>query len=223
MEENKNSRRPIATRDAGWAKGFAAWLAVKNISPNTISLLSIVFAAMSLGAFWMQSQTFYTCYAPQQRWMEIACLVLAIIFIQLRLLMNMLDGMVAVEHDRKSIFGGLYNEVPDRISDTLTLLGLGFATSEFHYGWTLTWLAIFLSVMTAYIRTLGASLGTAHFFAGPMAKPHRMALICVGCIFAIFWKPVFYYLLIAMNIGLVITCYRRLAKIVSALKTMNNG
>jgi phosphatidylglycerophosphate synthase len=221
MEENQNNRRPIATRETDWAKQIAAWLAAKNVSPNAISLMSIVFSGLSLLAFWMQSQTFYTCHVPQERWKDIICLILAIVFIQLRLLMNMLDGMVAVEHNRKSIFGGLYNEVPDRVSDALTLLGVGFAVSEFEYGWTLTWLAIFLSIMTAYIRALGASLGTGHFFSGPMAKPHRMAFVCFGCVIGIFWMPVFYYLLIVMNIGLVVTCYRRLAKIVTALKTMN--
>lgn len=221
MEENKDNRRPIASREAGWAKSAAAWLAAKNVSPNAISLMSIVFSGLSLLAFWANSQTFYTCHVPQERWKDIICLISAIVFIQLRLLMNMLDGMVAVEHNRKSIYGGLYNEVPDRISDTLTLLGVGYMAAETGYGWTLAWLAIFLSIMTAYIRTLGASLGTGHFFSGPMAKPHRMALVCAGCVIGIFWTPVFYYLLILMNIGLVVTCYRRLAKIVAALKTMN--
>ena len=221
MQANTNNRRPIASRDANWAKKIAAWLAARNVSPNAISLLSIVFAGLSLLAFRAYAMTGYSCFAPQENWKNIICLVLAIVFIQLRLLMNMLDGMVAVEFNRKSIYGGLYNEIPDRVSDTLTLIGVGFTVTSFEYGWTLTWLAIFLSVMTAYIRTLGASLGAGHFFSGPMAKPHRMALLCGGCIVAIFWPPVFYYLLAAMNIGLLITCYRRTAKVVATLKDMN--
>lgn len=221
MQPNTNNRRPIASRDANWAKRTAAWLAARNVSPNAISLLSIVFAGLSLMAFKAYSTIWYSCFVPQEDWKNIICLVLAIVFIQLRLLMNMLDGMVAVEFNRKSIYGGLYNEIPDRLSDTLTLMGVGFTVASFEYGWTLTWLAIFLSVMTAYIRTLGASLGAGHFFSGPMAKPHRMALVCAGCVVAMFWPPAFYYLLIAMNIGLVITCYRRTAKVVATLKNMN--
>lgn len=155
--------------------------------------------------------------------MHIALMAVAIIGIQGRLIMNLLDGMVAVEHNKKSIVGGLFNEVPDRISDTLTLFGVGLLAKHFPYGMDLAYLAIFLSVMTAYIRTLGASLGCGHFFSGPMAKQHRMALVCGGCIIAIFYTDIFYYLLIVMNIGLVVTCINRLSKIVRQLKQNANG
>jgi len=145
-------------------------------------------------------------------------MLLAIVGIQGRLIMNLLDGMVAVEHDKKSPVGGLYNEVPDRISDTLTIFGVGLLAKNLPYGLDLAYLAIILSITTAYIRALGASLNCGHSFLGPMAKQHRMALICVGCIIYIWYGPVFYYLLIIMNIGLTITCYRRLSKIASCLR-----
>jgi hypothetical protein len=81
--------------------------------------------------------------------------------------------------------------------------------------------ALWKKNQAAYIRTLGASLNCGHHFLGPMAKQHRMALVCAGCVVAIFYIDIFYYLLIAINIGLVITCYRRLSKIVSCLKNAN--
>ena len=148
-------------------------------------------------------------------------MILAIVCIQLRLIMNLFDGMVAVEHHQKSVIGGLFNEVPDRISDTFTLLGVGLLVKHIPYGMDLAYLAIILSVTTAYIRTLGASLGCPHYFIGPMAKQHRMALVCAACIVAIFYVPVFYYVLIVMNIGLLVTCWRRLAKVVDCLKKNN--
>ena len=127
--------------------------------------------------------------------------------------MNLLDGMVAIEHDRKSVVGGLFNEVPDRISDTFTLVGVGLLVKNYPHGMDLTYLAIILSVTTAYIRTLGASLNCGHHFLGPMAKQHRMALTSMGCVIGIWYIPIFYYILMVMNVGLVITCYRRLAKV----------
>ena len=210
MDVESSSRRPIASRDAGWARRTAAWLAAKNVSPNFISILSIVFAGVSLLAF------FLACPGGQP---GIWTMLLAIVGIQGRLIMNLLDGMVAVEHNKKSAVGGIFNEVPDRVSDTLTLFGVGLMARTMPYGMDLAYLAIALSIATAYIRTLGASLGCGHHFLGPMAKQHRMALISVGCIMAIFYAPVFYYLLILMNVGLVITCYRRLAKVYSLLLT----
>jgi len=145
-------------------------------------------------------------------------MLIAIACIQGRLIMNLLDGMVAVEHGKKSSVGGLFNEVPDRISDTLTLFGVGLLSKKMPYGMDLAYLAIILSVTTAYIRTLGASLKCGHYFSGPMAKQHRMALVCLGCAVGIWYLPVFYYLLIIMNAGLLVTCYRRLSKIAACLR-----
>lgn len=145
-------------------------------------------------------------------------MLLAIVGIQGRLIMNLLDGMVAVEHDKKSVVGGLFNEVPDRVSDTLTIFGVGLLVKNLPRGLDLAYLAIILSVTTAYIRTLGASLNCGHTFIGPMAKQQRMALICAACVIAIWYVPVFYYMLILMNAGLLITCYRRLSKITFCLR-----
>ena len=209
MDTLSDSRRPIATRGSGWAKKTASWLAKNNISPNFISILSIFFSLLSLLAFYLDSESSAN---------HILFMIVAILGIQLRLIMNLLDGMVAVEHNRKSLLGGLFNEVPDRISDTFTILGVGLLVAKLPYGIDLAYWAIILSIATAYIRTLGASLNCGHHFSGPMAKQHRMALISLGCVVGIWYKEIFYYLLILMNIGLTITCYRRLSKIASNLQ-----
>ena len=46
---------------------------------------------------------------------------------QLRLLCNMLDGMVAVEGRRSSPNGVLFNEVPDRFEDSIFIVAFGYA------------------------------------------------------------------------------------------------
>ena len=210
MDKESSGRRPIASRESGWAKVTAAYLAKKNVSPNFISVLSIIFSIISLVAFYFWSITDHGA---------VIYMVLVIIGIQGRLVMNLLDGMVAVEHHKKSVVGGIFNEVPDRISDTFTLFGVGLMTIPFAYGMDLAYLAIALSIATAYIRTLGASLGCGHHFLGPMAKQHRIALITLSSMIAIWDKQVFYYALIIMNVGLLITCYRRLAKVYTMLKS----
>lgn len=207
--DNSSSRRPIASRESGWAKRLASFLAHHNVTPNFISILSIVFSFLSLVAF---------CLDISMIRYHVLWMVLAIVGIQGRLIMNLLDGMVAVEHARKSVIGGLYNEVPDRISDALTLFGIGWVAQKFPYGMDLAYLSIILATGTAYIRTLGASLGCQHYFLGPMAKQHRMALATGSCVVAIWYQPVFFYMLIIMNIGLVITCFRRLTAIANHLK-----
>jgi len=94
--------------------------------------------------------------------------------IQLRLLCNLLDGMLAVEGGFKSKTGELYNELPDRIADVLILVGAGYSVRDLAYGVPLGWAAAMLAVFTAYVRLLGGSLGVTQHFIGPMAKQHRM-------------------------------------------------
>ncbi len=208
MEQTSQGRRPIASRESGWAKSTAAFLARHGVTPNFISILSIVFAAVSMLALYIDARM-----GPHVIWM-----LLAIVGIQGRLIMNLLDGMVAIEHDKKSPVGGIFNEVPDRVSDTLTLFGLWFLVKDMPYGADMVYVAIALSITTAYIRTLGASLNVGHHFLGPMAKQHRMALVTVGCIIHPFYSPIFYYVLIIMNAGLLVTCYRRLARVYVLLR-----
>jgi phosphatidylglycerophosphate synthase len=207
--DNTSGRRPIASRETGWAKRTASFLAKNNVTPNFISIVSIVFASISLAAFYFDTTTI----GYHLLWM-----IIAVFGIQGRLIMNLLDGMVAVEHHKKSIVGGLYNEVPDRIADALTILGVGLVVADHPYGMDLAYVAIIIATTTAYIRTLGASLGCPHFFLGPMAKQHRMAFITFACVVAVWYTPAFYYMLILMNIGLVITCDRRLHAISTYLK-----
>ncbi len=115
-------------------------------------------------------------HAPQRPWLYL----LAALAVQLRLLCNLLDGMVAVEGGRGSPVGGLYNEVPDRVADSLFLVAWGYACGLPALGWAT---ALFAAV-TAYIRVLGGALGQVQDFRGPMAKQHRMAALTVVCLVA---------------------------------------
>lgn len=141
-------------------------LARAGVSPNQISVMSVVFAAAACLTFVGTAESDHV----------VRRLLWAIggICIQLRLLANLLDGLVAVEGGKASAVGDLYNEVPDRIADPLILTGLGFA----HGGCPLLGLgAGLMSVFVAYVRAIGASAGVGEVFLGPCAKQHRMALV----------------------------------------------
>jgi len=112
-------RRPLTSRNTRWARYIAARLAQGGVSPNLISAFSVVFAAGCFGCF--------------------------LLAIQLRLLCNLLDGMVAIEGGLQSATGAIWNELPDRIGDILILVGAGlFADSA-----TLGWAASALAILTA--------------------------------------------------------------------------
>jgi phosphatidylglycerophosphate synthase len=158
------NRRPLASRSSSWAIWLANALVRARISPNAISVASVVFA--SLGAYLL------VCIPTA------AGLVGAATCVQLRLLCNLFDGMVAIEGKRQSPTGGLYNEIPDRIADSLFMVGLGYAIDDPSLGWY----GALAAAVTAYIRVLGGALGLPQSFRGPMAKQHRMAVVTAGCV-----------------------------------------
>ena len=166
------TRRALATRNAGWARALARWLGRAGIRPNSVSIAGVVFALGACGAFWFVRD------APAG--IRTVLLFLAATAIQLRLLCNLLDGMLAVEEGFKSKTGNIYNDLPDRVADVLILVGAGSAMRHLPYGSTLGWLAAVMAVFTAYVRLLGGSLGMTQHFIGPMAKQHRMFTLTIA-------------------------------------------
>lgn len=158
-----DNRRPIAARASGWAQSISAALARSSITPNQISMLSIVFAALGAALLWMA--------------IPLALIVTALC-IQLRLVCNLLDGMVAMGGGRKTPTGALYNEFPDRVADSLLIVALGYACGMPWLGW----LGALAAALTAYVRLAGGSLGLPQDFRGPMAKQHRMAVLTAACV-----------------------------------------
>ena len=168
------ARRVLATRNASWARALAGRLAAMGMLPNAISMLSIAFAAGAGAAF---------AIAPV-RGGYAAWVIAAAACIQLRLLCNMLDGMLAIEGGLKSRTGDIYNELPDRLADVFILAGAGYALVNVPYGPALGWLAAVLALLTAYIRALSGSLGLPQRFLGPMAKQHRMFVLTLAALIA---------------------------------------
>ncbi len=154
--------------------------------------------------------------------------LLGAVCVQLRLLGNMFDGMVAILQERASAVGELYNEVPDRVSDAATLIGFGFAITSSPW---LGLVAALLAVFTAYVRAMGKVAGAHQEFCGPMAKPQRMVVVTVSALFlglggdrllgdagllGALAVPVWtLWLIIA---GCVVTVLRRLTRIALALR-----
>ncbi|WP_157015453.1 CDP-alcohol phosphatidyltransferase family protein [Mesorhizobium xinjiangense] len=212
MNENEN-RRPLASRDTGWAKLLTRQLAATAITPNQISATSIVFAAAAGASFWLAGDAEGT--------LRPLLLILAAAFCQLRLLCNLLDGMVAIEAGKNAPDGAFWNEFPDRIADIVILVGLGYGVGLPALGWA----AAALAVLTAYVRELGRASGLPADFSGPMAKPHRMALVSAAALVSLLepiWNGRNELLAVALWIvalGSAFTVLRRSVRLVGRLRT----
>lgn len=169
-------RRPLKTRTRGFARAAARRLARSGVRPNHVSVLGLVFAVAAGAAFVALPHA----AAPLQA----VLLLAAAVTIQLRLLCNMLDGLLAVEGGLASQLGDLWNDVPDRLADVVIIAGAGYAVG-WSWGEPLGWAAATAAVLTAYVRVLGGALGTHQHFVGPMAKPHRMAVLTAACLLSL--------------------------------------
>lgn len=210
------ARRPLKSRQTRWAAASAGWVARRGISPNAISLASVLFAAVAAAAY-------VACVYSRSPAAVSTLLVIACAGIQGRLLCNMLDGMVALEGGKGGVLGEIYNDVPDRFADALILAAAGYAAGH-PYGPVLGWLAVAFALLTAYVRVLGRSLGAGVYFIGPMAKQHRMGTLTAANVLAAMVTPwgwhrwVLHAVLALIVIGSAVTSVRRLRRIVRDLR-----
>jgi phosphatidylglycerophosphate synthase len=214
-------RRALATRERAWAKCLAHRLARAGVRPNTVSLLSVVSALLAAGAF--------TSVAGAEGRSRAALLAVAAACVQLRLLCNLLDGMLAIE-ERSWVpasagtvnqIGQIYNELPDRLADIVILVGAGYGLRSLPYGVTLGWAAAVLALLTAYVRVLAGSRGLTQSFIGPMAKQHRMFTLTVAALVsmpeALVGRPVTTLRagLVIIVVGSIVTVVRRTRRLLT--------
>ena len=216
MDRRELTRRPIKARNTLWASRVGAWLSRVGVRPNAISIASVFFAGAAA-----------LCLASTElvEGASRGLLFLASgLLIQIRLLCNLFDGMVAVEGGHQTKSGEIYNELPDRFADVFIFVGAGTAWVRVEWGPFLGWLCAVLALLTAYVRALGAAAGGGQHFCGPMAKQQRMALMTFACIASaiLSWSdlrwPVVTATLLLIGVGSVITIFRRVGRIVRELE-----
>jgi phosphatidylglycerophosphate synthase len=217
-------RRPIPAREHQLSKKIASWLANMGAGPNSISIFGMIAGIVS-----------GLCYAATS-WSDEHHAILFIVgavFVFLRLLANMFDGMVALILAKPNPLGEIFNDAPDRVSDCAILIGCGFSINSSP---TAGFYAALFAMMTAYIRAIGKCSGAPQSFLGPMAKQQRMFLciaVSIACalipgatamIYTQFdGSPVAYSImgptLWFIAAGSAYTCIRRLAAISADLKS----
>ena len=139
---------------------------------------------------------------------------------------NAIRCCLAIGPLKKSANGDLYNDMPDRFADALFIIPVGYVAGGF--GVELGWLGALLAVMTAYFRWIGAYKTHQHFFNGPMAKQHRMALLTLTFVVATctihsgYDRMVCFIALIIINIGLIATLIHRLYLMSHTTNTESN-
>ena len=137
---------------------FVAFCVRNRVHPDIFTYTALILsfvAAFSL--FWARSNRAWL-------WLVPLCVLV-------RLLFNLMDGLVAREIGVAGAWGELKNEFGDRIADAAIFLGLGFG------GYTdvrLATLALALILCVSYLGLLGKALGGARLYGGLFGKGDRM-------------------------------------------------
>ena len=211
-------RRPLPARELALSRRLAGVAIRLGLTPNAISIAGMASGLLAGAALAATNHV----AAAWPLWLAAALLA------ELRLLANMLDGMVALGAGRESALGELFNELPDRISDAAILIGLGYAAGSDP---VLGWAAALLAVGTAYVRAAAALAGAPHDFSGPMAKPLRMHVVAgLGMVGAVLptwvsdplaepsWSSPVAITLLILIVGTFVTTVRRVTNAIRYLR-----
>jgi phosphatidylglycerophosphate synthase len=211
-------RRPVAARRTRWATDLTRALLALGARPNQVSIASLGWAAIAAAAL------IAGAHGPPL--VQAVTLLIAAGSIQVRLLCNMLDGMLAVEGGLQTRSGTIFNELPDRASDAAILIAAGYAVIDVPWAPELGWGAALLAVLTAYVRTLGRSAGAREDFSGPMAKQQRMMTLTAACLLGAIlagtgWSErVILLALTVIAAGCAVTIVRRTIHVLRELETL---
>lgn len=138
---------------------FTGALARAGITANTVTLLALVLSAVIGSVCWLIPN-------PKILWLLPVGLLL-------RMGLNAIDGMLAREHNQKSVLGGFLNELGDVLSDGFIYLPLAMRP-EFPMIPTLIFVG--LAFLTEFTGVVAVSQGASRRYDGPMGKSDRALL-----------------------------------------------
>ena len=171
------ARPSLAQRRAHWRARLALALRARGATPNGLSWTATGFATLA-------ALMFYCAWREPPR-DAAGLLLLAALGLQGRLLCNRLDGLMARQAHMGGRAGEVYNEAPDRLSDVVVCLGVGYGLQHvLSWGAELGWAAALMCVGTAYVRMLGLACGVSEPVQGPMARVQRMRWLSLAALLA---------------------------------------
>lgn len=139
-------------------------LAARRVNPDVLSALAVVVAALG-GA----------CLALAA---SVPLLLLAVpLLAAVRLLLNVLDGAVARRGGVARPMGEMWNELGDRVCDTLFMGGLAFHPAV---DTRLVAAAVVAALLASYAGITARAAGGVRQYTGVMSKPGRMVLLAIA-------------------------------------------
>jgi archaetidylinositol phosphate synthase len=145
----------------------------KHIHPNTITMISLVFAFLAGLAFYFSEEyTIQSIFNPARQ--AHVLLILASVFVLLNAGFDAIDGAVARLTKRASKRGDFVDHVVDRYADLFILGGIMLSP---YCDTLLGALAIFAVLLTSYMGTQAQALGGGRDYSGILGRADRLVLL----------------------------------------------
>ncbi len=164
-------------------------IARTGLSPNIITLLTLLFSIFALLSIALYSST-----------------ILLFLFILLSSIMDVLDGAVARASGKTTRFGAFLDSTVDRFADALIIYSLKFLG----FSIDLVFILIILSFMISYTRSRAESLGIKMEGVGLIERAERLIIIMLIVLFSLFNQFISLILLYTLIISSLITLCQRI-------------
>jgi len=187
----------------GCADRFSRHLVRLRISPNVLTVLGLL-SGMAAGLF----------YALNWPGLAAGSIIICGIF-------DILDGKVAINARRMSLFGAMFDSSLDRYSEFFMYTGLAY---HFRLGWGL-WLIFFAflgSAMVSYTRARAEGLGI-NCKVGMMQRAERLVLLFLGTLAGIVFGILDPILLVVMAVIALVSNFTAIQRIFFVRKFEKNG
>ncbi|MBN1455142.1 MAG: CDP-alcohol phosphatidyltransferase family protein [Methanomicrobia archaeon] len=149
----------------GFIRVAVRLLVACGVSPNLLSLLSLLCAALAGVAF---------ALSDGGRSSITVWLVLAALFVTLNAVLDGLDGLVAREMGNASSKGDFLDHVVDRYADLLMIGGIVLGR---YAPWQIGLLALVGVLLASYMGTQAQAVGIGRMYSGLLGRADRIALI----------------------------------------------
>ncbi len=199
-----NYLRPFASK---FIEPIAKTFAKAGISPNAVSIISLIFAAMA-GVYF-----YYADVNPK-------IVLIAGLFVFLNSFFDAIDGAIARHLKIAGAKGDFLDHVIDRYSDVFIICGIFLGG---HVDWKIGVVAIVGVLLTSYLGTQAQALNIGRYYGGVMGRADRLILIilasiiyfvypvCISGFSALGWA------MIAIAVGSHITALQRIIHIWKSL------
>ncbi|MGE5197633.1 MAG: hypothetical protein ACM3IL_03905 [Deltaproteobacteria bacterium] len=194
---------------------------MKDVNPDILSYAAVVVALFTGICIY---------FSPENN----ILLLLVVILTFLRMTLNTIDGVIAINQGKTSLTGEIVNALPDRYSDIFVMLAIAFSGyCRIYIGAA----AAICVLLVSYTGMLGKAIGVNWQHDGPLGKVERLILIMIASFaqfvftakgnlyFTIFSfeTSIFEVLMIYFIVSSQITVFNRLKGMLKEIKEKENA